>query len=130
MSPIDVAGSLDLVGLSKTVGIGLTVLFAWLWHEIAQRREVQGRLNDERKLSMEISQAAAKDLLAISKENIETLSSMAALIESLAPSIANTSQQIRTDIDKSVSHFKDHIDNNFQIIQNMIANMDSHSGHR
>lgn len=120
MPPIDPASAAEFLGLIKTLGLGVSVLFFWLWHEISQRKEIQKQQALERKEAAEAGAKHAKDLLDISKENISTIGSLVSLVETIAPAVASSSQQIRGDIERSIIHFKDHVSSTCKNLETLI----------
>lgn len=120
--PANPAEAAELLNLVKTFGLGLTVLFLWLWHEVAQRKEAQADLKTQRAQSEANEKKHTQDLLDISKENLSTLSSLAELVQAVSPSVTASSQQISKDVERAFSDLKGHVTTQCQLLESAIRN--------
>lgn len=104
----------------KTYGPEVSILIIWIVVLIKHNAELTKEVKAERTLREQLMRDNAKELLELSKENIETMSSITRLVESLAPAISDVSGKIQHDFEIAVSDIKEHITNNSRTIERII----------
>lgn len=104
----------------KTYGPEVSILIIWIVVLIKHNAELTKEAKAERTLREQLMRDNAKELLELSKENIETMSSITRLVESLAPAISDVSGKIQHDFEIAVSDIKEHITNNSRTIERII----------
>jgi gas vesicle protein len=110
----------ELFSIIKTYGPELSILFVWIFILIRSNSELNKDLKQERALREQLMRDNARELLELSKENIETMGSITRLVESLAPAISDVSGKIQHDFEIAVSDIKEHITNNSRTIERII----------
>ena len=110
----------ELYSIIKTYGPELSVLLVWIFVLIKSNSELSQELKQERTLKEQLIIENARELLELSKENIETMSSLTRLVESLAPAISDVSGKMQHDFEIAVSDIKEHITNNSRTIERII----------
>ena len=98
--------SLNALEFAKTFGLGIAVLLFWLFSLLKECADYKLK---ERK--------HADDLLDITKENLETMSSITNLIQAIAPAIASSSIENRKQIDVAIDRLKEHVSNQTEILK-------------
>lgn len=98
--------SLNVLEFAKTFGLGIAVLLFWLYFLL---KEIADYKLKERKY--------VEDLLYITRDNIETMSSITNIIQAIAPAISNSSVETRKQVDVAIVSLKDHITNQTEILK-------------
>ena len=104
----------------KTYGPEVSILIIWIFVLIKHNAELTKEVKAERALREQLMKDNARELLELSKENIETMGSITRLVESLAPAISDVSGKIQHDFEIAVSDIKEHITNNSRTIERII----------
>jgi hypothetical protein len=108
--PPETSNPLTLLEIAKTFGVGIAALSGWIFFLL---RDIKDYKEKER--------IYAKELLDLSKENIATMQSLTQVVEALAPAISHSSHETHKDIEQSVTRIKEHITNQYSLIEKIIS---------
>ena len=108
-------------GAIKTYGPEISLLLIAIFYLVHENAKLHKDVKTEQKLREQLAEDHSQELLALSKENIAALASMAHLIESLAPAIGDVTGKVQKDFAVAVLEIKQHISENCRIIERAIS---------